>query len=323
MPEMDGYEVLDRIKKNELFCHIPVIMISAVDEIDSVLRCIENGADDYLVKPFNPTLLKARIGACLEKKQHHDLEQQLFAELKEKHEALQKAEQSRDALVHMIVHDLRSPLMAVLLATELLQMEVSENKFDEADFTKRLQQIHISTEEMTTLIKSILDASKLEAGDMQVSLIQINALQLMKDLCSQFEFRAQRKGIHLSYETESDDLIVRADRELLTRILQNLLVNALKYTAAAKNITLSVKRGDGRVVFCVANDGPGIPEEYKEKIFEKFFQLEIGDERKKYGVGLGLAFCKMAVETQGGKIWVESEEGKGASFKVALEAWDK
>ena len=85
-------------------------------------------------------------------------------------------------------------------------------------------------------------------------------------------------------------------------------------------MTVSVKSHGSNVVFCVADNGPGIPEEYRDKIFGKFFQIETDTKGKKYGVGLGLAFCKMAVETQGGSIWVESEEGKGTSFKVTLEA---
>ena len=319
MPKMDGYEVLERIKSSKDLRHIPVIMISAIDELESVVRCIEEGADDYLTKPFNPTLLKARINACLEKKRLRDQEKQLYRELEEKHEALQAAEQTRDAMVNMIVHDLRNPLQSVLGFAELLSITVGKRPIDGKKLSHHLQFICNSANEMSFLIKSILDASKMEAGKMPVSLISINAVQLIDDICKQFDLQAKSKGVLLSFEAGSDKIMVRADRELLSRVLQNLLVNALKYTAGPKNVVLSVKRDGHNALFCVANDGPGIPKRYREKIFEKYFQIEIGDDRKRYGVGLGLAFCKMATEAMGGKIWVESEKEKDVSFKVALK----
>ena len=104
MPEMDGYEVLQFIKKDTNLRAIPVIMISVVDEMESVVKCIKAGAEDYLIKPFNAILLKARINACLEKKRHYDEEQKFNFWLAESYQKLQKAEQTRDALFQMIVH---------------------------------------------------------------------------------------------------------------------------------------------------------------------------------------------------------------------------
>ena len=319
MPKMDGYEVLERIKSSRDLRHIPVIMISAVDELESVVRCIEEGADDYLIKPFNSTLLKARINACLEKKRLRDREKQLYTELKDNHKALQAAEQARDAMVHMVVHDLRNPLQSVLGFAELLSITVGDEPIDRKELAQNLQTICNSANEMSSLIKSILDASKMEAGEMPVSLTSINALELVEGICKQFDLQAESKGVLLSFEAESDNIMARADGELLSRVLQNLLTNALKYSAGSKIVSISVKRDGNNALFCVANDGPRIPDRYREKIFEKYFQVEIGDKRKMYGVGLGLTFCKMAVEAQGGKIWVENEGEKGTCFKVALK----
>ena len=320
MPRMDGFEVLKHMKADSSLRHIPVIMISALDEMKSVVRCIEKGADEYLTKPFNSKLLKARIGACLEKKHLRDREQQLHAELLESYEALQKAEQARDALFHMIVHDLKNPLTGMLGFAELLLIKANQDNLDKETLINGLQPIFSSAEQMSSLINSILDISKLEADEMPVSLTAVNGLQLIKDLCGQFGPQAEGMGVNLSFEAESDAIMIRADKELLSRILQNLLTNAFKHTATGTNVTVSVKRHDSNVVFCVADNGPGIPEEYRDKIFGKFFQIETDTKGKKYGVGLGLAFCKMAAEAQGGSIWVESQHGKGSTFKVSLEA---
>ena len=121
MPDMDGYEVLGHIKSDERLRHIPVIMVSALSELQSVVRCIEAGAEDYLAKPFNPTLLRARIGACLEKKRGRDRESVLYEQLQSTYKKLQEVEKLRDDMRNMIVHDLRTPLTAVIIGVEMLE----------------------------------------------------------------------------------------------------------------------------------------------------------------------------------------------------------
>ena len=293
-------------------------MISAVDGIDSVVRCIGQGAVDYLVKPFNSTLLETRIESCLEKKRLRDRETQMYAELKEIHEklkmnyeALQKAEQARDAMSHMIIHDLRSPLTTIQGFTQIMQ-----HHKDEKTMTNYIPRILSATNNMSILIKSILDISKLETEKMPVSLVSLNMLQLINDIYEPFIPQADEQGIQLSVESESSKIIAMADKELISRVLQNLINNGLKHTR--NHVKISVSAQDNSVIISITDNGPGIPEKYKTRIFDKYFQIEAGKDRKKYGIGLGLAFCKMAIEAQDGKIRVESEEGKGSSFKINL-----
>lgn len=316
MPGMNGYEVLSLIKNNNNLRHIPVIMISAVDEIESVVLCVEKGADDYLVKPFNPTLLKARICACLEKKILRDTEKYLHEKLERNYHELKKLEQARDAMVHMIVHDLRNNVTTIRGYTQLLQSAIDKGCFDEKRIYKDIECIYESAEEMSTLIEGILDVSKIEAGEMPVSYGEINLLDFAKNMCERYMPLAGGKNITISIDHESDSATVCADKELLSRIVQNLFVNALRY--ARTKIAVSVKCHNEKAIFCIADDGAGIPKEYSEKIFEKYFQMETVTGKRRYGMGIGLAFCKIAVEAQGGSVWVESEEGKGAAFKIEL-----
>ncbi|MGR3219430.1 MAG: hybrid sensor histidine kinase/response regulator [Candidatus Anammoxibacter sp.] len=318
MPEMDGYEVLGRIKSHPGLSDIPVIMISAVDDIDSVVRCIGQGAVDYLVKPFNATLLETRIESCLENKRLRDREKQMYAELTELHEelkinyeTLRKAEQARDAMSHMIIHDLRSPLTTIQGFIQIMQ-----HRRDEKTIIDYIPRILGATKNMAMLIKSILDISRLEAEKMPVSLVSLNILELINDVYEPFIPQADKEGIQLSVEPESRDIVVAADKELMSRILQNLINNGLKHTK--DYVKISVTPQDDSIIISVTDNGPGIPEKYKVKIFDKYFRIEAGKDRKKYGVGLGLAFCKMAIEAQKGSIYVESEEGKGSSFNVKL-----
>jgi CheY-like chemotaxis protein len=114
MPDMDGFEVLRQLKNDPSQSDIPVVMISALSAVDNIARCIALGADDYLSKPFDPTLLKARVGACLEKKQARDREKLLFQQLQQSFHRLHALEKQRDDLTNMIVHDLRTPLTSLI-----------------------------------------------------------------------------------------------------------------------------------------------------------------------------------------------------------------
>ncbi len=158
MPEMDGYTVLEKIKQDPQLREIPVIMISGVDELESVVRCIEAGAEDYLTKPFQPTLLRARVRACLEKKQ-------LWDELGNRFEQLKNLEMMRDNLTHMIVHDLRTPLTSVLLGMKTLDTIGELDPLQKECLMLSIRGGHTLLE----MINDLLDISKIEAGQVSLS----------------------------------------------------------------------------------------------------------------------------------------------------------
>ena len=320
MPEMDGHEVLKSMKSSDALRHIPVIVISAHDDIDNVITCIKEGADGYITKPFDHTLLKARIIAYIDKKKMHDQEKKLFAELAEKHETLQKAEQARDAMTHMIVHDLKNILMVIMGNLEIMDMDMASNSLDNKRLEGYLKTLGSAGREMSSFITSILGVSRLESGDMPISLTSVNALQMLEKLYDQYTIIANNKKVRLSLKPASTDIIIKADKTILSRILQNLLNNALKHTPEETDVTMSVERDGNNIVFYIEDNGPGIPEEYRERIFDKFFQIKNENESSAMGAGLGLTFCKMATEAQGGKISIESREAKGSCFKVQLQA---
>ncbi len=321
MPEMNGYEVLQRIKKDEALCNIRVIMISGVTEVETIVRCIEGGADDYITKPFKSAILKAKVNACLDKKRFRDRERELYERLKLNYEKLQRAEQDRDGLFSMIVHDLNNPLAGILGNSEFLLRNADKDSIDRDKIFAGLRKICNLANKMTSLVREILDVSKMEAGKMPVSLAAVNAVALVRDLSERFRIQSEMSGVRISFLSEIDNGMVMADKEILFRVLQNLLGNAIKHTPRETNVTCSVIKQENDIILSVADNGPGIAEEYRDKIFEKFFQVNGRGGGKKYGIGLGLAFCKMAIEAQNGRIWVESKEGEGACFKVSLKAY--
>jgi signal transduction histidine kinase len=311
MPDMDGYEVLGRIKKDEALRHVPVIMISAIDEVQSVVRCIEAGADDYLAKPFDPTLLKARIGASLEKKRGHDRESVLYAQLQQNYQRLQELEKIRDDMRNMIVHDLRTPLTAVIVGISLL------GKHGTLTETQR-EMVSIASTGGTTLlgmINDLLDVEKMESGSERPRYTQLSAATLIEGAIEQVCSIAELEQTELVSEVAPELPLFAGDENKLSRTLVNLIANAIKFTRAG-TVTIAASQPDaGHIRFAIRDTGPGIPAEAFEKIFEKFGQVDAGH---RVGTGLGLAFCKLAVEAHGGRIGVESTPGAGSTFSFTL-----
>ena len=318
MPEPDGFEVLERLKKNERHAAIPVIMITALDEMASAAKCIQLGADDYLTKPFNATLLRARLLSSLEKKQAHDREQQLYRDLQESYEKLQKTDQARDSLANMIVHDLNNPLTIVSATCSLTQQAMDVGILDESMLKENLHNINEASSEMIRLIRGILDVAKLESGEMPVQAECVPVVALARSVWQRCLNQAEVMGIQLKYEAPEEEIQVRADPELVSRIIQNLVSNALKHTTEGICVTLSIQRTANECTLCVADNGPGIRKKDIDRIFDKFYQAALRTDGRKYGVGMGLTFCRMAALAQQGTIRVVSEEGHGASFFVTL-----
>ena len=311
MPDMDGYEVLSRIKANERLQHIPLIMISALSEVQSVVRCIEAGAEDYLAKPFNPILLKARIGACLEKKRGRDRETALFEQLEKNYAQLQEVEKLRQDLRNMIVHDLRTPLTSVIIAVEMLE------KHGVLTDTQRMMMTIASSAGQTLLgmINDLLDVEKMEAGPTQLRYEDLSPSALVARAVEQVSPLAQMEQTMLVTEIAPGLPTFAGDENKMSRTLVNLIANAIKFTHAGTVTITAAPDGKGNMRFAVRDTGAGIPEEAFERIFEKFGQV---DSRTKVGTGLGLAFCKLAVEAHGGTINVESTLGEGSTFSFTV-----
>jgi len=312
MPEMDGYEVLRNLKSEEVLSHIPIIMISALSELDSVVRCIEMGAEDYLPKPFNPTLLKARIGACLEKKRARDRETKLFEQLQINYRCLQELEQLRDDLTHMIIHDLRTPLSAMIMGMQTFaQMgTLNEDQQEMLDLTQR------GGSTLMAIINDLLDISKMESGALLLERHEITVSTMIDAAVKQVTLLTKAKNLALTIELEPALPLLVADETKLLRTLVNLLSNALKFTPDGGTVTVSVRANPNEpsLVFSVSDTGEGIPSEAFVRIFEKFGQVGARQNRQHFGTGLGLTFCKLAVEAHGGHIKVESAPGQGSTF---------
>jgi two-component system sensor histidine kinase/response regulator len=318
MPGMDGFEVLERIMSDDALKEIPVIMVSGFGEMAGVVTCIEMGAADYLHKPADPSLLRARLDSCLAKKRWHEAEVALRKELEEKYELLQKLETLRDSLTHMIVHDLRTPLTSVITGLQTIEClrELSAEQKECLDMSIQ------GGETLLGMINDLLDISRMEAGVIQLNLAEIAAPDLVERALRQVASLAQEKQLNISTEIMTSLPPLQVDGDKLLRTLVNLLGNAIKFTPQSGQITVEATLAPlpevDTIIFRVVDTGEGIPPEAFDRIFEKFGQVESRSSGIKSSTGLGLTFCKMAVEAHGGRIWVESEPGQGSVFAFAI-----
>jgi signal transduction histidine kinase len=312
MPEIDGYSTLQQFKTNEKSRHIPVVVLSAQDELESVVRCLEMGAEDYLIRPFNPTLLNARIVSCLDKKLARDREIHLFEQLQQNYKRLQELEKLRDDLTHMIIHDLRTPLTSIMMGMQTLEVvgEMSEDQ-------REIMNIALSGgETLLGMINDLLDIVKMESGSLKLDYATLDIPKLVATSIDQVASLFTEKKVTLDQHIDVDSIIAHGDENKLRRTLVNLLGNAIKFTPSGGTVTIDVQLDATNqfLRFSVSDTGEGIPAEWQTRIFEKFGQVESRKHGHKASTGLGLTFCKLAVEAHGGHIGVESVIGKGSTF---------
>ncbi|MBI4860261.1 MAG: hybrid sensor histidine kinase/response regulator [Candidatus Riflebacteria bacterium] len=307
MPEMNGFEVCERLKATETLREIPVIFISALSEALDKVKAFSVGAVDYVTKPFHFEEVEARVATHLELCRKR-------RQLQQSYEKLRGLEELRDSLVHMIVHDLRSPLACIKGYLQILK------DFDEtalsADGRDCVQKALNGTNTLIEMVSSLLDVSKMEAGQMTLHRTECELASLTREVLARLEpLRGKRE---FSLEVGGEPLVTLADRELVLRVIQNLLSNALRFTPPDGKISVSLSTCEARMRVSVKDTGQGIPAEFHTKIFEKFGQVESRENRQKHTTGLGLTFCKLVVEAHGGRIGVESEVGRGSTFWFEL-----
>jgi len=229
--------------------------------------------------------------------------------------AEQRTRMMRD-LSDMITHDLKGPLTSILGFLELLgEDSLNDDQRDYLGFS------FSAAKWLATLIGGILDVARMEAGDIELARDDLDLGEEIAQALSLIEYQFREKNIRLETEAAADLPPLSADRELFRRIVINLVGNSVAISPEGSKISVSaaVSEADRAAVVSVQDEGPGIPREYQERIFDKFFQA--GSRRQPQGklsVGLGLTFCRLAVEAHGGSIWVESEPGHGARFSFSL-----
>ncbi|RYX84582.1 hypothetical protein EON83_09540 [bacterium] len=241
------------------------------------------------------------------------------ARLAEALSKLQRAEEMRDSLTAMLVHDLRTPLTTLIGPLEMLK-DGMLGKLDETQ--EEIVSMSLgSGERLLGLVNELLDVSKMEAGQMQIRAEQMRAEEVIQKAVETVSLSQYGGGAPISIEVAPDVPFLQADSELITRVLINLLGNAIKFTPTVGRITVGARLNPNdsqQAELFVRDTGEGIPPEDVDKVFDKFGQVETRRAGRKMSTGLGLTFCKLAVEAHGGQIWVESKLGEGSTFLFTL-----
>jgi len=308
MPRMDGVEVCRRIKANPRTAPVPVILVTSLGERDDRIKGIEAGATDFLTKPIDRQEIILKIQNAVSSKRRYDRVQATC-------ERLLKLQRLQDDLTHMIVHDLRSPLSGVMVSLHLLEMGLDES--DEEPLEDLAHALH-SSRAMSRMIDSLLDVTKMESGELVPRKAEVDLVDIVEDAIRGLGGLVDQATVRV--EQPDAPVVLSVDRALITRVVENLLGNALKFAPPDGVVTIRIRStpDGGRIE--VSDTGPGVPEEYREKIFEKFEQLEARENHARASTGLGLAFCKLAVEAHGGTLGVESELGENSTFWVELSS---
>ncbi len=329
MPEMDGYEVLSRMKKDPKLRRIPVIVISAVEETDSVVRCIEMGAQDYLVKPFNPTLLKARISNSLKWKRLHDqeieyqrwieghnlqLEEQVrlkTRELSDANERLKILDKAKTDFLNLIAHELRTPLVGILGVGQMLM----DPKADEKAREKLKGIFQRSSKRLLSILDDSLLFAQIHVSDGAFPLKSIPLKETLQSAIKTANEFAESKQISI-VPVPDFDWEVMSEERLLTRALTSLLETAIKFSTEGNEVRLSCDVLDNDVTISIESKGRGIPLEAVPKFFEVF---SIVDPITPGGdLGLGPPVAERIIKLLNGSVEVENREPPGVLFTIKL-----
>jgi signal transduction histidine kinase len=221
--------------------------------------------------------------------------------------------EQRDDLTHMIVHDLRSPLTIVTGYAAALE-EMASDKLNPTE-ARCVAEVKRGADDMRDMITTLLDVGRLEAGEMPLRLQTHDVAQIVRKAASRFSPVLKNRTLHC--DVPPDPVLVICDTDVIRRVLENLISNAVKFTKSDGMIRVNVQSNAADVTISVGDDGQGIPPDQHKHIFEKFGQTDSGVQHA-HSTGLGLSFCRLAVEAHEGKIGVQSEPGQGSTFSFTL-----
>jgi signal transduction histidine kinase len=309
MPGMTGHDVCRALKRDPGTHLAQVMMVTALDSMPDRVEGLDTGADDYVSKPVRREEFLAKVRALLRARRLLvDLEN-ARAELAARNQELQL----KKTLAQTLVHDLKSPLSAILGNLDLLEMR-SEDRL-----RYLVQRSRDGASRMLKMIVNLMDVEGLEEGRLTPAIEAVDAAEILQRTMTEAEGAAAQKKVGLAMSAD-EEVWVDADPVLLRRVVDNLLANAISKSPPGGRVTMTAAMREEGGEIAVSDEGEGIPEEHREHIFEKYAQLEKNGAGDSNNRGLGLTFCRLAVEAHGGTIWVDEAAGGGARFRLILPA---
>lgn len=330
MPDMNGLEVLRKIREDYTDVQLPVIMVTGKVESQDIVEALTAGANDYVTKPVDFAVALARVATQVGRRQaeeqvrranealsraNEDLERKIAeatAELVESNAQLRVANKAKDDFLVIVSHELRTPLNGMIgMGQMLAKSELT------AQQQKMAGIINASAEQLHSVVADLLDTLDLTAGGLKLTPQAADLAALVDEVCGPVAEKAKAKGLAFESDIDRKIGVAMVDADRLRQILGKLLDNAVKFTEAGQ-VGLAVRRDGDRVVIEVKDTGVGFDEETAKRMFRPFETADGSLTRKFGGVGLGLAICRGLVDLMAGEITAEGQPGKGAVFRVEL-----
>ncbi|HVK82849.1 MAG TPA: hybrid sensor histidine kinase/response regulator [Kofleriaceae bacterium] len=300
MPGIGGFETCRRVKAMPQATGVPVLFLTALGDREATQPALDAGGDDLLAKPFNRAELLLRVRALIRQRRQAE-------ELAAHNEKLRKLEHDKRRITQLIVHDLKGPATALLANAALLRDAHLAPALAEI-----VDDIVIATGTLDRTVRNLLDLSRAEDVGLDVHLEPLDLGQIAADVASSLRGFGKLNQVRIELAVEATKLI--GDRELIRRMLQNLVHNAVRHSPRNSEVRVTTRLDGGAVMMRVEDQGPGVDEQEVEKIFDAY----VSRDRPGGGHGLGLVFCRLAAEAHGGRIWVEPGEPLGSAFCVRL-----
>ncbi|HVH46544.1 MAG TPA: hybrid sensor histidine kinase/response regulator [Labilithrix sp.] len=312
MPDLDGFAVCERLRALPQGAETPVLFLTALRDVDTFDRALRAGGDDFLTKPVRPTELVVRVQTALELRRVKAELSEHYTRLKKQRDDLQRLQLQKERLTAFVVHDLKNPVNAMDLHAQLLVRDkaLSPSARDSAT------QIRTNARHLTRMILNLLDVSKADEGQLVPKRADLDLSELVAAVVAELEVNARSRDVELRSSVAG--VRVFADEDLLRRVVTNITENALRYAPASSAVTVTATQDGDATIVCIADAGPGIPVDMREKVFDPFVQVESGERVVSHtSRGLGLSFCKAAVEAHDGRIWIE-DASPGTAFCLRL-----
>jgi len=305
MPEMNGFEVAERLKADPETQNIPIIFLTVLNTTADIVKGFKVGANDFISKPFNKEELVIRV--------NHQIS--LIAAKRiilRQTEELRKTIMGRDKLYSVIAHDLRSPMGSIKMVLNMLILSLPEEQIG-AEMFQMLSMANQSTEDVFALLDNLLKRTKSQIGKLNVVYQDFDVVENVASVIEIFNLVAAVKNIKLSFSVQ-EKIEVHADIDMIKTIMRNLLSNAIKFSYNDSEILVkAVVEGDMAII-SVTDSGKGMSEEDQKKLLNAETHFSKYGTNNEEGSGLGLLLCLDFAQKNGGRLWFESEEGKGSTF---------
>lgn len=313
MGGISGFDTCRRLKADPAAANVPIIFITAKNQPEDIVAGLEAGGIDYVVKPFQPREMIARIRTHLHLRALLEHQQRLISDLS-------KANAAKNHFLGIAAHDLRNPLTSIRGLSEFM-LDGSSGELSE-DQRAMIRSVHSATHVMLDLLNELLDISIIESGEMRLDLTPTNFADIVHDSVFLNGLTAARKQMKISCRPFKPSRAVLIDARKIRQVIDNLLSNAIKFSPPGTTITVELSEDVDHQTVSVQDQGPGIPLDEMNMLFTSFGKTSVRPTGGEKSTGLGLAICRKIVEAHRGTVAATNRPAGGADFSITLPAPD-